>query len=212
MRFHHTPHLLQLAFPGLRWRVRNAPPHTVYLTFDDGPIPEETPWVLEQLTRHDARATFFCVGENLERHPAVARQVLAAGHRLANHTHRHLRGWKTPLSEYVADVAHCQQALDALQPGTARLLRPPYGEASREQIRALRADGYQLVMWDVLTYDFDSRLTPEECLAQVIRHTHPGAIILFHDSLKASRNLRAVLPPYLDYLQAKGLRSAVLPW
>lgn len=212
MRFHHTPWLLQKSLPGLRWRVTKAPKDTIYLTFDDGPIPEETPWVLEQLARYDCKATFFCVGENLHRHPDVARQVLAAGHRLANHTHRHLRGWKTPLPEYLADVAHCQRELEAVQPGTRRLIRPPYGEASREQIKALRTDGYEVVMWSVLTYDFDAQLAPDVCLEQVIRHTKPGEIILFHDSIKASRNLRAVLPRYLEYLQGVGLKSAALPF
>jgi peptidoglycan-N-acetylglucosamine deacetylase len=212
IRLFHTPWPLRASLPGLLWQVPNPAPDTVYLTFDDGPIPEETPWVLQQLAIHDPRhrATFFCVGENLVRHPAVARQVLAAGHRLANHTHRHLRGWRTPLAEYVADVAECQLALDAVQPGVPRLLRPPYGEPTREQIKALRADGYHLVMWTVLAYDFDPNLDVEECLKQVIRHTKPGRIILFHDSLKASRLLRAVLPPYLAYLQSKGWRSASL--
>lgn len=208
MRFHHTPSLLQLALSGLTWQVPRPAPDTVYLTFDDGPIPEETPWVLEQLAAHDAgTATFFCVGENLARHPDVARQVLAAGHRLANHTHRHLRGWQTPLPDYLADVARCQLELDQLQPGTPRLCRPPYGEVTPRQVRALRADGYEVVMWSVLAYDFDPSLSADECLRQVQRHTRPGRIVLFHDSLKASRLLRAVLPPYLQWLRERGWRS-----
>ncbi len=211
MRFFRTPPLLRYLLPGLTWQARRPAPDTVYLTFDDGPIPQETPWVLDQLAAHGTgAATFFCVGENLVRHPDVARQVLAAGHRLANHTHRHLRGWPTPLPEYVADAARCQQELDALQPNVPRLLRPPYGQISRAQIGTLRAAGYELVMWSVLAYDFDSQLSAEACLHQVKRHSRPGRIILFHDSVKASRLLRAVLPPYLDFLREKGWRSASL--
>ena len=212
MRFFSTPPLLRALLPGLTWQVRPPARKAVYLTFDDGPIPEETPWVLDQLATHETgTATFFCVGENLERHPAVARQVLDAGHQLANHTHRHLRGWQTPLPEYIADVTRCQAALDALQPGAPRLLRPPYGLISRNQYRALRTMGYEVVMWTVLAYDFDPNLSAAECLRQVIRNTRPGHIILFHDSLKASRLLREVLPPYLDFLRQQGWYSAALP-
>lgn len=211
MRFHHTPRLLQWLPLGLTWRVRQGAPDTVYLTFDDGPIPEETPWVLEQLAAHNALATFFCVGQNLERNPAVAQAVVRAGHRLANHTHRHLRGRVTPLAEYVQDVARCQELLDELQPGAPRLLRPPYGEPTLAQARALRRLGYELVMWDVLTYDFDARLAPADCLRATLRHTRPGAIVLFHDSVKASRNLRAVLPAFLAECTARGYRFATLP-
>ena len=211
MRFFRTPPPQRYLLPGLTWQVRQPAPATVYLTFDDGPIPQETPWVLDQLAAHGTGpATFFCVGENLTRHPDVARQVLAAGHRLANHTHRHLRGWQTPLPDYLADMARCQTALDALQPGAPRLLRPPYGQISRPQLAAVRADGYDVAMWSVLAYDFDPHLSADECLHQVTRHTRPGRIILFHDSVKASRLLRAVLPPYLDFLRERGWRSASL--
>ncbi|MBC7448143.1 MAG: polysaccharide deacetylase family protein [Hymenobacteraceae bacterium] len=212
MRFFRTPPILCYLMPGLTWRVRRPAPATVYLTFDDGPIPEETPWVLDQLAAHDTgAATFFCVGENLARHPAVARQVLVDGHRLANHTQHHLRGWRTPLPAYLADIAACQAELDVLQPGVSRLLRPPYGEISWPQIHAVKNDNYQVVMWSVLAYDFDPALSAADCLRQVIRYTRPGRIILFHDSRKASRLLRAVLPPYLDFLRTQGWRSAVLP-
>ncbi len=211
MRFFRTPPPLRYLLPSLTWQVRAPAPDTVYLTFDDGPIPQETPWVLEQLAAYGTgQATFFCVGENLERHPEVARQVLGAGHRLANHTHRHLKGWQTPLDEYLADIARCQAALDLVQPGVARLLRPPYGQISRVQLAGARAEGYAVAMWSVLAYDFDPNLATDECLRQVIRHTQPGRIILFHDSVKASRLLRAVLPRYLDFLREKGWKSAAL--
>jgi peptidoglycan-N-acetylglucosamine deacetylase len=211
MRFFQTPLLARLAVPSVTWQVAGGLADTIYLTFDDGPIPEETPWVLDQLAAHNSgKATFFCVGENVVRHPDVARQVLAAGHRLANHTHRHLRGWQTSQADYEADIAQCQQELDKLQPGAPRLMRPPYGQITRQQIADTRAAGYELMMWTVLAYDFDAALSPEICLQEVIRHTRPGRIVLFHDSLKASRLLRAVLPEYLAFLQRQGWQSAAL--
>ncbi len=208
-RIYQPPAFLQRALPQRRWRVP-AVPDALYLTFDDGPIPEVTPWVLEQLAVFDARATFFCVGQNLMRHPDVAQAVLAGGHRLANHTQHHLRGTQTPLDTYLADVAACQTLLDALQPDVARLLRPPYGRATLAQVRALQQASYGLVMWDVLTYDFDSSLSAAECLRQAVRHTRPGSIIVFHDSLKAERNLRAVLPQYLAHFHQNGFRFLAL--
>lgn len=208
-RVYQPPALLQRALPQRRWRVP-SPPDALYLTFDDGPIPEVTPWVLEQLAMVEARATFFCVGQNLARHPDVARAVLAGGHRLANHTQHHLRGTQTPLSVYLADVAACQALLDDLQPDVTRLLRPPYGRATLAQVRALQRIAYGLVMWDVLTYDFDPDLSAAECLRQAVRHTRAGSIIVFHDSLKAEQNLRAVLPRYLAHFREAGFKFLAL--
>ena len=203
------PALVRRLFPECIWEMPATEPPTLYLTFDDGPIPEETPFVLEQLARHDARATFFCVGENLERHPDVARQVLAGGHRLANHTYHHLSGWSHPRPAYLADVARCQRLLDALQPETRPLMRPPYGRISRPLARALHQT-HQVVMWDLLTCDYDPSFAPEKCLATAIRLTRSGSIVVFHDSRKASRNLRYVLPRYLDHCAAAGYRFAAL--
>jgi len=207
------PALVRSLVPQGQWRMPVAPGEkTLYLTFDDGPIPDETPFVLEQLAGVGARGTFFCVGDNVARHSEVARQVLAAGHRLGNHTHHHLNGWKTPPAEYLANVALCQQALDALQPivpANRPLLRPPYGRITRTLARTL-ARTHQLIMWDVLTYDFDAAYAPERCLRTALRYSRPGAIVVFHDSLKASRNLRYVLPRYLQHFAALGYRFDVL--
>jgi len=206
MRLHRLPKLLQRLLPHTEWRGP-APEgqKPLYLTFDDGPIPEETPFVLEQLAQHNARATFFCVGQNLERYPEVARQAQAAGHRLANHTHHHVSGWKLPDAAYLAEVQQCQQALEVVR-GTADpqpLLRPPYGRITRAQAAALHPS-YRLIMWDVLTYDYDATYPADVCLKAALAHTRPGSIVVFHDSRKARRNLRAVLPRYLAACAAAG--------
>ncbi|RSK29623.1 polysaccharide deacetylase family protein [Hymenobacter metallilatus] len=203
------PGLVQRLFPECLWTMPPATPPTLYLTFDDGPIPEETPFVLEQLARFGAQATFFCVGDNVRKHPAVARQVLAAGHRLANHTYHHLSGWSRSEAEYLADVARCQHLLQQLQPEARPLLRPPYGRITRALARQLNTT-HQIIMWDVLTCDYDPDFAPEQCLATAVRLTRPGSIIVFHDSLKASRNLRYVLPRYLAHFAGLGYRFAKL--
>jgi peptidoglycan/xylan/chitin deacetylase (PgdA/CDA1 family) len=212
MRLHRLPKLLQRLLPHTEWQgFAPESRKPLYLTFDDGPIPEETPFVLEQLGRYNARATFFCVGENLVRHPAVAQQALAAGHRLANHTYHHVSGWRLPDAAYLAEVQQCQQILDGLA-GTAEtqpLLRPPYGRITRAQAAALYP-AYRLIMWDVLTYDYDATYPAETCLRAALAHTRPGSIVVFHDSQKASRNLRAVLPRYLEACAAAGYSFEVL--
>ncbi|KAA9339917.1 polysaccharide deacetylase family protein [Hymenobacter busanensis] len=194
--------------PDTIWQLPAAE-RTVYLTFDDGPIPEETPWVLEQLAEYDAKALFFCVGDNLERHPDIAWQALAAGHQLGNHTQHHLSGWSTERGRYLADIARCQQVLDVLQPDAPRFFRPPYGRITPGLNRTLGPD-YRIVMWDLLTCDYDGTYAPDKCLRDALRLTRPGSVVVFHDSLKASRNLRYVLPRYLAALTEQGYRFATL--
>ncbi|MCX2740788.1 polysaccharide deacetylase family protein [Pontibacter anaerobius] len=201
-RLYKTPWLLKKLMPAYTWH-RDVQGKVLYLTFDDGPIPEVTPWVLEQLAKYGAKATFFCVGENVAKHPEVARQVLAEGHRLANHTHNHLKGWQTPLPEYVQNTEECQQELERLQPVSVKLFRPPYGRITGKQARKLLGK-YELVMWDVLTNDYDQGLAPEECLRQSIKSTQSGSIIVFHDSLKAQRNMMYALPRYLAHFTKLG--------
>ncbi|UYZ65198.1 polysaccharide deacetylase family protein [Hymenobacter weizhouensis] len=199
------PAPLRRLLPDCLWEMPADEPPTLYLTFDDGPIPEETPFVLEQLARYDARGTFFCVGDNLRRHPDVAQAVLAGGHRLANHTYYHISGWTHSRPHYLRDVAQCQALLDELQPEVRPLMRPPYGRITRPLAQTLHAT-HQVVMWDVLTCDYDQHFNPATCLATAIRLSRPGSIVVFHDSLKASRNLRYVLPRYLDHFAAQGFR------
>ena len=180
----------------------------VYLTFDDGPIPEVTPQVLAILARYHVKATFFMVGENIDKHPDVFAQVLDAGHSVGNHTYNHLKGWRTPFREYMANVAQWEDAAkrhSSIHPFTpSSLFRPPYGKATLRQRIALHKKGYRLIYWDILTRDYEPTRTPEAMLAQIQRNVRPGSIINFHDSLKSNERMLAVLPQAIEYLQAQG--------
>lgn len=197
------PILARLLWPGLLWRM---PPHdrTVHLTFDDGPTPEVTPWVLDTLEAHDAKATFFLLGANAERHPDLVRRIRSASHAIGNHTHSHLDGWRTGLKAYLEDTERAQA-----HTGSA-LFRPPYGRITRAQAATLR-QRFTVVMWDVLSKDYDRSRSPERCLRDVLHHTRPGSIIVFHDSLKAEPLLRAVLPEVLVQLRGAGYSLTALP-
>lgn len=203
IRLYKTPYLLKKLMPGYTWH-RSGQDKKLYLTFDDGPIPEVTPLVLEQLAEYGAKATFFCVGENLVKHPEVAQQALAQGHLLANHTHNHLKGWRTSFGQYLQNTAQCQGVLEQLQPNQGtKLFRPPYGRISKAQAAALREE-YELIMWDMLTNDYDTTLSPEKCLQMAIKYTQSGSIIVFHDSLKAKRNMMYALPRFLEHFSRLG--------
>ncbi|RNI28397.1 polysaccharide deacetylase family protein [Rufibacter immobilis] len=204
LRFHRTPPVLPWLFPKVWWR-RPVQDKTIFLTFDDGPIPEVTPFVLQQLAQHQAKATFFCVGENLVRHPEIARQVLAQGHLLANHTHQHVKAWKTSPQAYLQQVHQCQAELEKVGRNLSdkKLFRPPHGQLTRQHVRILSPE-YQIVMWSALTYDFDATLSPEKCLAKALEIIKPGAVVVLHDSLKAERNLRFVLPRLLHHFSGLG--------
>ncbi|WP_092670143.1 polysaccharide deacetylase family protein [Hymenobacter arizonensis] len=213
------PRLLHALLPGCEWTGPRTTPTgapVVYLTFDDGPIPEETPWVLEQLAAFDAQATFFCVGENLKRYPDIARATLAAGHRLGNHTHQHRSAWATTRSDYVQGIVDCQLALSAVglveSQGTgapAMLFRPPHGRLTWPLLQALRPE-YRVAMWSVLTRDYDPDLSPENCLRFALAAVRAGDIVVFHDSRKASARLRFVLPRLLVHLAAQGFQFHAL--
>ena len=168
----------------------------VYLTFDDGPIPEVTPKVLEILKHYGVKATFFMVGENIDKHPEVYRQVVEAGHTVGNHTYNHLKGWNDSTEEYLVNVDKF--------PKETRLFRPPYGKATWTQRRALHQKGYTLIYWDILTRDYNAKITPEHMLRNIQRNTRPGSIINFHDSLKSNERMLAVLPQAIEWLQAQG--------
>ena len=177
----------------------------MFLTFDDGPVPEVTDFVLECLSAHKALATFFCVGENVARHPQIFRKVIAGGHSVGNHTHNHVNGWKTSLADYVENIGLCADTLghhtDAAPPSA--LFRPPYGRMTRKQIEAVNGK-YNIIMWDVLSGDFDKNLSREQCLAKTLKYTGNGSIVIFHDSYKAADNLQYALPRLLDHLISKG--------
>jgi peptidoglycan-N-acetylglucosamine deacetylase len=204
-----TPPLVQNLFPRFTWRMNKnvATPQqqkVLYLTFDDGPIPEVTPWVLQQLARYNAKATFFCVGENVCKNTQIFNDVLNAGHSVGNHTYNHRNGWTTPLNDYLDNVAQCAAFV------SSNLFRPPYGRLSPKQSQALHQE-YNIVMWDVLSGDFDANLSPINCLQNVIKHTQAGSILLFHDSIKASRNLFYALPRVLAHFSELGYVFQALP-
>lgn len=182
-----TPAALRWLYPSLLWHRPRADKR-IFLTFDDGPIPDVTPWVLNTLKTYGVQATFFCVGANIEKNPDIFRRIVDEGHQVANHTYNHLNGWHHPCDHYVQNVDLCERLT-----GT-RLFRPPYGRGTRSQYRALADQGFQVVMWDVLSGDFDVKLTPEKCLQGVLRHTRNGSIVVFHDNLKAVPRLHYALP------------------
>lgn len=199
-----TPNVVQRMFPKRLWRVDD--PGAIYLTFDDGPIPELTPWVLDQLKQYDARATFFCIGRNIDRNPEIFERLRTEGHTVANHTQDHLNGWQTSTGAYLENM---QLAAGNFR-DEERYFRPPYGKISSAQARALQEDGYRIVMWDVLSYDFDRTVPEEKCLENTIDNLEPGSIVVFHDSKKAERNLRYALPRTLEYITEKGWKCRAL--
>lgn len=198
-----TPRVIQKLFPNFHWNVEATDSPVIYLTFDDGPIPQLTPWVLEQLAAFNAKATFFCVGNNARRYPELLQQTIDAGHSVGNHTMHHLDGWKSENVPYFHDVRHC-----ALQVKSS-LFRPPYGRLKPAQAQFLTRH-YEVVMWDVLSGDFDPNLTAEDCYQNVVRNARPGSIVVFHDSLKAEDHLRNILPRLLQYYADLGYRFEAL--
>lgn len=191
-----TPRFLQNMFSDLVWRI-DSQEADIYLTFDDGPIPEVTPWVLDTLEAYHAKATFFCVGQNIERHPKIFDEIKDRGHAVGNHTYNHLSGWRSDNLDYILNVRK-----GAITSGS-NLFRPPYGRLRPSQTRFLKHH-YKIVMWDVLSGDFDQQLSAEACYQNVIKNTGPGSIIVFHDSLKAEKKLHSVLPRVLEYFTLLG--------
>lgn len=201
--FIKTPWWLHKLFPSYTWYLP-ANDKTVYLTFDDGPHPTITPWVLRQLKEVDAKATFFCIGENVVRYPETFALILSEGHAVGNHTQHHLNGWKADTDKYVRDVMQAQEIIGS------SLFRPPYGRIRREQARIIKDElqpqELMVVMWTVLSCDFDRKFSPERCARNVLKNVEPGSIIVFHDSEKAEENLRGSLPVVLKSLRRRGYK------
>ena len=197
-----TPYLVQTVFKQLVWTIPTK--DTIYLTFDDGPTPGVTQWVLETLGGYGAKATFFCVGKNVEEHPEIYKQVLMQGHTVGNHTYHHLNGWKTNKRRYLLDIKKCAKHIDS------RLFRPPYGRLRKVHYKEIK-DKYSVVMWDVLSGDFDNRISNEKCLKNVVNKVRPGSVVVFHDSLKAENKLRYVLPKVLSVLSERGFVFSAIP-
>ena len=180
---------------------------TIYLTFDDGPTPEATEWVLEELKKHQAKATFFCIGNNIKNNPNIISKIISDGHTFGNHTFNHLNGWKTSTDLYLKNISLCE---NLLPPTKTKLFRPPYGKIKSSQANELIKMGYKIIMWDVLSADFDPSITKEKCLKNVISNIAPGSIIIFHDSVKAFKNLEYTLPKVLDYIDENNFKYATI--
>ena len=207
---HRVPFFLPWLFPNLVWKI-NTTEKELFLTFDDGPVPGPTDFVLETLQKFNCKATFFCIGDNVRKHPEVFQKVVDHGHAIGNHTFNHVSGWSTPLSGYLDNVRQCHTELQNWQPATGnqQLFRPPYGRITRNQIKAL--NDYKIIMWDVLTIDYNKSVSPESCLKNSIRVTRPGSIIVFHDSVKAEGNLMYALPRYIEHFLEQGYSFKLLP-
>lgn len=192
------PFYIPYLFPKRLWHFSRKQ-KIIYLTFDDGPIPQVTPWVLDQLKKYNAKATFFCIGQNIQKHPELFSRLKLEGHSLGNHTFNHLNASNTTFEEYLENTQ--KAAANFKQP---LLFRPPYGKLGSKKAKALLQRGYKLVMWDVLSADFDQTISPKKCLSNVIANTKNGSIIIFHDSLKADKNLKYALPEVLRHFSGKG--------
>jgi len=218
-----THFLVKKIFSGFVWDLPNKE-KKVFLTFDDGPTPEITEWTLNQLKQYDAKATFFCIGENIQKHPEIFNKVIDEGHSIGNHTFNHLKGWETATDNYIENFKQCEAEISKqLQiltlksnPETSglnlksKIFRPPYGKIKFAQSRILKKMGYKIIMWDVLSADFDTNISPEECLTNVIKNVRSGSIIIFHDSIKASKNLEYALPKTLAFLKEKGYKCEAI--
>ena len=190
MNINKPPGWIRKLYWSLNWSIKSKS-KSLYLTFDDGPTPEITSWVLNELDKFNAKATFFCIGRNVERHPEIYNDILARGHAVGNHTYSHLKGWRTNNKEYVEDTLLAAQYIDS------NLFRPPYGKIGQQQIRSLKKVGFKLFMWDVLSEDYNHEISEQQCLNNVLQYTQSGSIIVFHDSVKASKNLYGALPEVL---------------
>ncbi|HRG32565.1 MAG TPA: polysaccharide deacetylase family protein [Saprospiraceae bacterium] len=191
-----TPKFLQQLLPGLIWRMESVE-KKVYLTFDDGPIPEVTPWVLDQLDKYGAKATFFCVGQNVEKYGDIFHQLKSQGHTIGSHTYNHISGWASDNLDYMLNVRKASKICES------NIFRPPYGKIRPSQTRFLKHH-YRIVMWDVLSGDFDPNISAEQCLQNVLKNTIAGSIVVFHDSIKSFEKLKFVLPRVLNYYSEQG--------
>ena len=196
------PQLLQIFMPSLEWRMK-ASEKTVYLTFDDGPHPQITPWVLSMLEQFKVKATFFCVGENVSKFPETFNQIIQSENAVGNHTYNHLNGWKTENEIYFNNIAKCNDTFPS------KLFRPPYGKISFSQIKKLKHH-YRIIMWDVLSRDYDKNLDVTVAIKKLKQNIRNGSIIVFHDSEKAEKNMKVILPEILQYLKNKGFDMKTL--
>ena len=193
-----TNRFIKKIFSNYIWDIPNTE-NKIYLTFDDGPTPEITEWVLQELEKYNAKATFFCIGNNIEKHPDIFEKLIIKGHSIGNHTFNHLNGWKTPTEVYLKNTFLCdEQILES------KIFRPPYGKIKASQAKKLRQLGYKIIMWDVLSADYDATISAEKCLENTTKNVTSGSIIVFHDSVKAFPHLEYTLPKALKCFKEKG--------
>lgn len=185
------------------WDIPNEE-NKIYLTFDDGPIPEVTEWVLDLLKQYNIKATFFCLACNAVKNPNIYSKIIEAGHTVGNHSYHHLSGWDSDDENYLTNIKKANEYLNA------KLFRPPYGRIKKSQISQVVED-YKVIMWDVLSGDFDPKTTPQKCYNNVIKNTKTGSVIVFHDSIKAEENLKNALPKAIEYLLERGFVFDVIP-
>lgn len=200
MRF-TPPKFLKRLMPSLLWDMEGE--DDVFLTFDDGPTPGVTEWVLDALSKYDAKATFFCLGKNVEQYPDLYQKIIDEGHKVGNHTYSHQKGWSMSVERYIEDVDFANQYIHS------DLFRPPYGRIKPAQARML-SERYHIIMWDILSQDYSNLISPRKCLRNVTKHVRSGSIVVFHDSGKSFRNLRYALPRALDHISKMGLKCSIL--
>jgi peptidoglycan-N-acetylglucosamine deacetylase len=199
-----TPRIIQKIYKNYTWRFSRSKKE-IFLTFDDGPTPEITDWVLDTLKEYNAKATFFCIGKNIKEHPDIYTKITLEKHAIGNHTQNHLNGFEHTVNGYLENVLEVEKTLKLLnaEPLKLNLFRPPYGRMKRKQAQKIRSLGYKIIMWDVLSADFDT-ISKEKCLKNVLKSTKNGSIIVFHDSVKAAEKLHYALPKILAHFSQKG--------
>ena len=201
-----TPFLLRALYPNCVWKMPTNE-KGIYLSFDDGPHPIATPFVLEQLDKYQAKASFFCIGKNVAEHPVIYEQIIAKGHTVGNHTQHHVNGWHTKDDMYLQNIHEASSLI------SSDFFRPPYGRIKRTQIKKIHSNKIlpqQIIMWDVLSGDFDTKISGKACFKNVSKHTKAGSIVVFHDSAKAWDRLKIALPATLDYFSQKGYQFKAL--
>ena len=194
-----TPEIIKRLFSAYTWDIKTDNKE-LYLTFDDGPTPDVTMWVLDMLDQFDAKATFFCIGKNVQLYPKIYNEIGLRGHSIGNHTHNHIKGWKTSTKTYLEDINKASVYIES------DFFRPPYGKLTITQGKKLLKKKYAIIMWDVVAKDWDHSISPDRCLQNVITNSGPGSIIVFHDSYKAEKNMSYALPRVLDYFKERGFK------
>jgi peptidoglycan/xylan/chitin deacetylase (PgdA/CDA1 family) len=193
---------LKLLYPKAVWKIETTSP-TLYLTFDDGPIPDLTEWVLDTLKKYNIKATFFCVGDNITKNKPIFERILKEGHTVGNHTYNHVKGFKTKTADYLSNTDKCELLTKT------KLFRPPYGQLKKSQYRSLLSNGYKIIMWDVISYDYE-KITPERCFRNATETVKNGSIILFHDNIKATEKIKYALPRTIEHFLKLNYKFAAL--